>query len=140
VVLNGHGEVEARVAGEIESALRSPSVLNTVDRAAFPLMAALAEASTIAVGNDTGPLHLASLVGTPTLGFFGPTDGDSANFRIPWFKEVRVSCSEAGCFNYDCPEDCLTDITPEKALIVFRELTRDMEIEPRVEGHARGGK
>ncbi|MDR3255631.1 MAG: glycosyltransferase family 9 protein [Synergistaceae bacterium] len=125
VALNGHGEMESRVGSEITEALRSDAVLNLVDRAAFPIMAALAEASTVAVGNDTGPLHLAALVGTPTLGFFGITDANWMNFRMPWFRELRVSCREAGCRNYGCPVDCLADISPERALAAFRSFADD---------------
>jgi ADP-heptose:LPS heptosyltransferase len=84
-------------------------------------MAAVAEACTVAVGNDTGPLHLAALTGTPTLGFFGVTDAYGVNFRMPWFREVRVSCPDAGCHNYACPKDCLADITPARAAAAFRD-------------------
>jgi ADP-heptose:LPS heptosyltransferase len=86
-------------------------------------MAAVAEVSTIAVGNDTGPLHLAALTGTPTLGFFGVTDAYGMGFRMPWFREVRVTCPKAGCRDYGCPLDCLADITPDKALKAFRDMT-----------------
>ena len=121
IVLNGHGKAEARTAREIEEALQSPAVKNLVGQTPFPLMAAVAEACTIAVGNDTGPLHLAALAGTPTLGFFGVTDAYGMNFRMPWFREVRVNCPDAGCRNYACPKDCLTDITPERAAAAFRD-------------------
>ena len=122
VVLNGHGPDEAETAREIEGALKSDRVLNLVGRTPFPLMAAVAAECTVAVGNDTGPLHLASLVGTPTLGFFGVTDAWEMNFRMPWFREVRTTCPKAGCRNYDCPLECLADITPARALAAFREM------------------
>jgi ADP-heptose:LPS heptosyltransferase len=129
IVLNGHGETEARTAREIEDFLRTlpgPAVRNLVGQTPFPLMAAVAEVCTAAVGNDTGPLHLAALVGTPTLGFFGVTDAYAMNFRMPWFKEVRVSCPDAGCRDYDCPKDCLADITPSRAADAFRDFIEAM--------------
>ncbi|GHS94427.1 glycosyl transferase [Synergistales bacterium] len=125
IVLNGHGEKEARTAHEIENALQSPAVLNLVGQTPFPLMAAVVHSCAVAVGNDTGPLHLAALVGTPTLGFFGVTDAYEMNFRMPWFKEVRVSCPKAGCRDYNCPIDCLADITPERAMAAFREVAAE---------------
>jgi ADP-heptose:LPS heptosyltransferase len=121
VVLNGHGESEARTAREIEDALKNPAVRNLVGQTPFPLMTAVAEACTVAVGNDTGPLHLAALAGTPTLGFFGVTDAYGMNFRMPWFREVRVTCPDAGCRNYACPKDCLADITPARAAAAFQD-------------------
>ncbi len=125
IVLNGHGPKEAETAKAIAEALRAPNVLNLVGLTPFPLMAAIAESCTIAVGNDTGPLHLAALLGTPTLGFFGVTDSWGMNFRMPWFREVRVRCPLAGCRNYHCPLDCLADITPDRALSAFREMVED---------------
>ncbi|GHV46278.1 glycosyl transferase [Synergistales bacterium] len=122
IILSGHGEKEAQAAGEIESALQSGAVLNLVGQTPFPIMAAVAQSCNAAVGNDTGPLHLASLVGTPTLGFFGVTDAWEMNFRMPWFRDVRVNCPKAGCCDYHCPIDCLADITPERAISAFREL------------------
>ena len=123
IVLNGHGSKEEQTAQEIEKALQSPHVLNLVGQTPFPLMAAVAKKCTVAVGNDTGPLHLAALVGTPTLGFFGVTDAYEMNFRMPWFREVRVSCPKAGCRDYGCPLDCLADISPQRALAAFRDMT-----------------
>lgn len=122
IVLNGHGENEARTASAIQSGLPVGRVLNLVGKTPFPLMAAAATRCTVAVGNDTGPLHLAALSGTLTLGFFGVTDAYEMNFRMPWFREVRVTCPDAGCRNYNCPRDCLADILPEKALKAFREI------------------
>ena len=117
-----------RTAQEIAGALASPLVLNLVGRADFSLMAALAQSCTAAVGNDTGPLHLAALVGTPTLGFFGVTDAWEMGFRMPWFREVRVTCPLAGCRNYDCPKDCLADIGPQQALAAFQRMREELSI------------
>ncbi|MDR0648428.1 MAG: glycosyltransferase family 9 protein [Synergistaceae bacterium] len=126
VVLNGHGDEEAKTAKSIEDALGSSAVLNLVGRMSFPLNAAVAEASTVAVGNDTGPLHLASLVGTPTLGFFGVTDAYAVNFRMPWFRDIKVSCPLVGCWNYSCPKECLADITPDQAARAFRSFVSEV--------------
>jgi ADP-heptose:LPS heptosyltransferase len=121
VVLNGHGDFEAGVAGEIEAEFGGMPVLNLVGRLPFLLMTAVAQACTVAVGNDTGPLHLAALAGTSTLGFFGVTDAYKAGYRMPWFRDVKVTCPQRGCWNYHCPVDCLADISPEQALLAFRE-------------------
>ncbi|MDR1730859.1 MAG: glycosyltransferase family 9 protein [Synergistaceae bacterium] len=127
IVLNGHGPDEARTAEKIEEGLeKSSQVLNLVGQTPFPLMAAIARECTVAVGNDTGPLHLASLTGTPTLGFFGVTDAWEMNFRMPWFREVRVTCPKAGCRDYRCPLDCLADIAPDRALAEFHRMTEDL--------------
>jgi len=138
VALIGHGDFEAGAAKEIETELRRDAsllslplldspllglpLLNLVGRLPFPLMAAVAQASTVAVGNDTGPLRLASLLGVPTLGFFGATNAYAAGYRMPWFRDVRVTCQGEGCGDYRCPVECLADIPPEKALHAFQDL------------------
>ena len=121
VILNGHGDFEAGVAREIETELRNPALLNLVGQLPFPLMAAVARASSAAVGNDTGPLNLAALLGVPTLGFFGVTNAYKVGFRMPWFRDVRVTCPKEGCWDYSCPVECLADISPERALLSFRD-------------------
>ncbi|HEX6122069.1 MAG TPA: glycosyltransferase family 9 protein, partial [Ktedonobacterales bacterium] len=48
----------------------------TVLAGATPLKvtAALIEQSTLFIGNDSGPLHMAAAVNTPAVGIFGPSD------------------------------------------------------------------
>ena len=47
-----------------------PAVVNLVGRTSVPDIAALAAAAALALGNDTGPLHLACSVGAPTLALY----------------------------------------------------------------------
>jgi ADP-heptose:LPS heptosyltransferase len=42
----------------------------------LPALAALLRSAALAVGNDSGPLHLAAMHGVPVLSLFGPTDPD----------------------------------------------------------------
>jgi uncharacterized protein (TIGR03382 family) len=87
------------------------------------LLAILRKASLL-VSNDSGPLHLASLMGTPTVGFFGassarvygPRSGKSINIDKP---SVCQPCLNVNNFrNYACPNGmkCMRDISPEEAL------------------------
>jgi lipopolysaccharide heptosyltransferase I len=76
-------------------------------------LVALARASALVVSGDTGPLHIAAAVGTPTVSIFGPTDPDRNG---PWVSEdVVVSrYDRCGC-HYDrrCHREpwCLADVT-----------------------------
>jgi ADP-heptose:LPS heptosyltransferase len=88
VVLNGHGPVERETGLTIENALRSPQLLNLVDRLDFCEMAAVAQCCTIAVGNDTGPLHLSALGGVPTVGLFAHSTSQKVGLRMSWFLEI----------------------------------------------------
>lgn len=59
----------------------------------------LARAAAVVVSGDTGPLHIATAAGTPTVGIFGPTDPDRNG---PWAPEdVTVSRFAACGCHYD---------------------------------------
>jgi ADP-heptose:LPS heptosyltransferase len=60
------GEVSARVGAECT---RIANLAGRLDTAALN---ALLERADLFVGNDSGPMHLAAALGTPTLGLFGP--------------------------------------------------------------------
>ena len=50
---------------------------------ALPDLLALARAAALMVSGDTGPLHIAAAVGTPTVSLFGPTDPDRNGPWVP---------------------------------------------------------
>jgi heptosyltransferase-1 len=60
--------------------LAAPLVAASGDAAPFVYRGSLGELMTLlrnaacVVGGDTGPLHLAAALGTPTVALFGPTD------------------------------------------------------------------
>ena len=70
VILWGPGEeaLAARVTASASgTAMEAP-------RTTVADLVALARASTIVISGDTGPLHIATAVGTPTVSLYGPTD------------------------------------------------------------------
>ena len=80
------------------------------------------------IGNDSGLLHVAGAVGTPSLSFFGPTAPDG---KVPVWAAHRVlyrqeACSP--CYKYGkappCPYElkCLTQITVDDAFSKASEL------------------
>ena len=70
VLTFGPGEQELAEQAK-RAAAGSP--LTSIDVGLGPLMGLLRRAKFV-VSADTGPLHLASALGTPTIGLFGPTD------------------------------------------------------------------
>ncbi len=89
-------------------------------------LAALLEEADLFVTNDTGPLHLASAVGTPTVGIYGPTRPERYG---PWGNRHRVvfpdlPCAPCGDIRR-CPRDpekCLSFLPVGKVLEASREL------------------
>jgi len=90
----------------------------------FAQLAALLRCCQLALGSDSGPLHLASAVGTPTVHLFGPASPGKFG---PWGDTGRhiVLTSDwpcAGCERLDwAPEAlahhrCMESIQPESVL------------------------
>jgi lipopolysaccharide heptosyltransferase I len=74
---------------------------------------ALSRAAALCVSGDTGPAHLATAVGTPAVGIFGPTDPDRNG---PWASEDVVVTRFGSCrchYKRQCQnaEWCLDDVS-----------------------------
>ena len=73
--------------GDEERARKMSGMLphaRTLPPLTIPGLARVAAASALFVAGDTGPLHLADALGTPTLALFGPTDpGRNGPYRSP---------------------------------------------------------
>ena len=72
--------------------------------------AALIEASDLYVGVDSGPMHIASFVGTPVVALFGPTDPAKVgpygrkNIVIKIDELTCLGCRKSDCSNRICME------------------------------------
>jgi ADP-heptose:LPS heptosyltransferase len=124
VVVTG-GESEAELASAVAAA-GGPSARVAVTRDLSALLAALAAADAVVVGN-TGPAHLAAALGTPVVSLFPPTV-PAARWR-PWrvphvlLGEQSIPC--AGCRARMCPipgQPCLAPITPALVLAAIDRL------------------
>lgn len=71
VVLTGDSG-EQNLNEEIIRLAGDRPVLNTAGRFSIKQTAALIRRCDLFVSNDTGPMHIAAAVGTPTIGIFGP--------------------------------------------------------------------
>jgi len=108
---------QAVVAGAPRVALLGPET-----RSLGALLALLAR-SELFVGSDSGPMHLASLVGRPCVVLFGPTDPvENAPFPgVPW----RMLREDVGCnpCREGCPaRSCMGAIQPASVLAAALEL------------------
>lgn len=87
--------VERGTAERIASLMKNPAAI-LAGETDLPGLAALLSEAKIVLGSDSGPLHLAAGVGTPTVALFGPAD--PAEFA-PWGSPDmhRVLTSDIGC-------------------------------------------
>jgi ADP-heptose:LPS heptosyltransferase len=108
VVLWGPGE--EGLAREVVEAARGTALLSPPTTVAD--LVALARGAALMVSGDTGPAHLASAVGTPVVGIYGPTRPARNGPLSP--RDVTVSRdASCGCHHRRrCARDrmCLLDI------------------------------
>ena len=98
-------------------------------RVPLDLLPLLLSRATLFIGNDSGPLHMAALAGTPTLSFFGSSDPRRTGpFGDPQKNHVMrepLPCSPCGDFRKFCAHmTCQVSLTPEEA---FRRAIRLLE-------------
>jgi heptosyltransferase-2 len=114
--------VGSAAIGERERAASLATRTGGVDLSArtdLPTLAALFAAARLFVGNDSGPMHLAAAVATPTVGIFGSTSPAWTAPRGPRVRIVGPAPAECSpCFRQTCPFDreCLTGIGPDVVL------------------------
>ena len=117
------GPGEEELAGRAKASARAGLPILGADLDPVELSGVLARARLL-VSNDSGPMHLASAVGTPVLAFFGPTDpGRTAPVgSVSRILDRYVFCSP--CYLKTCPygHECMKEISVEDALAAVETL------------------
>ena len=100
------------------------AIVDVSGRTNLRQLAAVLEACDVVVTGDTGPMHIAVAVGTPTVALFGSTNPDRTG---PYGKRnvvlnMHLPCSP--CYRRptcDGRVDCMRDITPEAVFAAIEE-------------------
>ena len=80
------------------------------------------------ISNDSGLMHVATAVDTPTIGIFGPTDPSRTAPYGSKNKVIQAKLSCAPCYKFDgwikCKNkiSCMASIKPEEVFIVAKEM------------------
>ncbi|MBX3027481.1 glycosyltransferase family 9 protein [bacterium] len=116
VVLVG-GPADAAFAEAVGAAGAGP-LINLVGRTGLRDVIAVMERAAVAIGPDTGPMHIAAAVGAPVVALFGAT---SPRRSGPWGWHDYVLRGEAPCvpcYRPRCPIGrlCMETITPGKVI------------------------
>jgi heptosyltransferase-2 len=128
-VLVGPGEEDVAAAVQRASGRELPVLGTELDIAG--LAAVMTQLEALAC-NDTGPMHLAALVGTPVVAVFGPTDPARTAPVGVGHLVVRRDLECAPCLERVCPLGhgaCLVDLGVEEVFEPLLGLLRDR---PRV--------
>jgi len=88
----------------------------------LPQLIALTRRIALCVGGDTGPLHLASALGRPVVGIYGPTDPSRNGPYGTRARVLRSPDSRRDHTRRDAPEPGLLTIAPEDVLKAADEL------------------
>jgi len=92
---------EQELALRIEKGLQPEKTINLAGKTSLREMASILKHCNLFIGNDSGPLHVATAAGTPVVGFYGP--GEYQRFK-PWGRNhdtlrLGLSCSP-------CSQNC----------------------------------
>ncbi|MCL1941110.1 MAG: glycosyltransferase family 9 protein [Synergistaceae bacterium] len=126
VVLNGHGEEENELAARIIDGIgakNAEKVLNLAGKLDFVQMSGVALSCDIAVGNDSGPLHIAALGGIPAIGIFDYIPSPKFGYSMPWFTPITAYDKPLGNLkNRHRSRSAIANIPPEVIVNKIREL------------------
>ncbi len=124
VVFGGRAEVEM---GERLVAAGGARILNLAGKTSLRELMALLKVCSLLITNDTGPMHVASALGTPVVGIFGSTSPElTAPGRPGQFpgRLVRAHAVCSPCFLRECPVDfrCMQAVTVADVLAAARSI------------------
>ena len=125
ILLGGPGEAD--LAESVRAASKGAAA-NLAGRDTLSTLPGILARLDVFVSGDTGPLHVAALVGTPTVSLFGPTDPRRTAPRGEGHKIIRRDLDCSPCFARTCPlghHKCMAEIAPEVVADAVRNLVRE---------------
>lgn len=119
VVLVGSGAdrpVTDEVARRIAAA--APAPIDLTGATDVPTLAAILSIASVAVANDSGPMHVAAAVGTPVVALFGSTNPDWTRPLNDRAVALRYPVPCSPCYRRECPIglQCFDGISVDRAL------------------------
>jgi heptosyltransferase I len=107
----GPGEEEVGAAVVNASGAKAETISCTI-----PQLLALTRHAALFVGGDTGPMHLAAMLGVPTVAIFGPTDPARNGPYYERTTVVRSSLSQTSYSHVRTPDPGLMAITVDEVM------------------------
>jgi ADP-heptose:LPS heptosyltransferase len=108
---------DMRMALEIvKGAGAGASVYDLTGRTSIGELAEALRLCSVAISNDSGPMHVAAAVGTPLLALFGPTDPALTGPRAEKAVVLRPDIDCIGCMKRYCQKGlCQVSLDPGSA-------------------------
>ena len=123
------GPEDKQDAEEISRLMKSPPIL--APATSIVEMAALIKECDVLIANDSGPMHISTALGTPTLSLHGPTD---PKLQGPYGKKHEAVLHDELdciiCHRLECPRnhECFLELPHEKAMNKFELLLRKNDL------------
>ncbi len=116
VLLSWGNEVERAMALQIAAGIGTG--VRVMDRYGLKGFTAILKRVDLVIGGDTGPVHIAAAVGTPTVSFYRSSDGRSSGPRGERHVVIQSPLSCTRCFKTRCDRDaeCRNSVTVEAVL------------------------
>lgn len=130
-VLVGAGASDDALARETLALARRTGIVNLVGQTDVPTLAALLAQSAALLSADSGPMHLATAVGTPTVALFGSTD---PTLTGPYDSRSRVLYAHLPCAPcFKAPTcggrwDCMRALAPADVALAVRGILRERNV------------
>ena len=126
-VLVGFGVEDTAMAAEVMRLTQSAKPVNLVGRTGVKTLAAVLQRGDLLLSADSGPMHLATAVGTPSLALFGSTDPAVTGPFDTLSETIYKNWHCSPCGNHPTCNgryDCLRAITPEEVASAARRLLK----------------
>ena len=114
--------------GEALAQLTKVQTINLIGKTTPMQLGALIENCDLYLTCDSGPMHIAAAVGTPTIALFGPTSpirhGPYGENHEVLQKPVECRpCYKRECIRKDQPHLCMTEIDPNEVVAQILKVT-----------------
>jgi len=122
ILLSWGGDEERAVADRIAAGIGRQARL--LPRLSIKGFAAMLKKVDLMFGGDTGPIHIAAAVGTPTVSFYRATDGRRNGPRGELHRLVQSNLTCSRCLNKVCDKDqkCRESITVDAMMKAALEI------------------
>ena len=115
--------------GEALAQVTKMETINLIGKTTLMQLGALIESCALYLTCDSGPMHIAAAVGTPTIALFGPTSpirhGPYGENHEVIEKPVECRpCYKRKCLRKDQPHLCMTEIDPDEVIAQILKVTR----------------
>ncbi len=129
------GTATERPLGEIitDECGRQGRIVNLMGETDLGTLVAVLRHTRVLLTNDSGPMHLAAMLGTPVVALFGPTDPLLTGPYGQAHRVFRGKCERTPCLQYNCPKGtnaCHYTVSSQEVAAAVTEKIGSRELQP----------